>query len=313
MVLKSDAINEAIAELKTLRDMLRWGVSQLESAQLHYGHGTDNAWDEMLSIIAYALHLSPEINPKLLPARLTRSEKKIIAELLQKRINERTPLPYLTRQAWFAGLSFYVDERVLIPRSPLAELIQNQFSPWIEETAIKNILDLCTGSGCLAIACAQAIPEAQVDAVDISVDALTVAKINVERHVLHEQVNLIQSDLFKAIPARKYDVIISNPPYVDVQDMATLPQEYKHEPALALAAGDDGLIIVKRIIVHAKQYLADHGVLIVEVGNSEIALVEQFPQVPFTWLEFACGGDGVFLLTAAQVKHYAHLFENNHV
>lgn len=311
MLLTTEMTDEAVIELNTLRDMLRWGISQLEAAQLYYGHGTDNAWDEMLGLIAYVLSMSPEINPRLLPARLTRREKQAITRLLQKRINERVPMPYLTKQAWFAGLSFYVDERVLIPRSPLAELVENQFIPWINPEHVENILDLCTGSGCIAIACAHALPDAHVDAVDISADALAVAKINIEQHAMQNQISLIQSDLFKTVPAKKYDVIISNPPYVDANDMSTLPKEYTHEPILALAAGHDGLTIVKRIIAEAQHYLTDQGILIVEVGNSESALVEQFPQMPFTWLEFARGGDGVFLLTAEQVKSYAYLFGND--
>jgi len=290
-----------IRSLLTIRDYLRWAVSRFNEASLFFGHGTDNAWDEAVALILHVLHLPPDIDPKVLDGRLTLTERHTVFDRLQRRIQERTPAPYLTHEAWFAGLSFYVDDRVLIPRSPLAELIESHFQPWIDPDRVRNILDLCTGSGCIAVASAQAFPGATVDATDISNDALAVAKINMLRYSLEHQINLYASDLFEALPHKKYEVIISNPPYVDAFEMAELPPEFQHEPALALAAGKDGLDIVKRILFDAKKYLTPHGILIVEVGNSEHALIEQFPNVPFTWLEFQRGGGGVFLLTHEQL------------
>lgn len=297
-----------VDELITIGDYLRWGVSRFIEANLSYGHGTDNAWDEAVAIILHALHLPHDINPQIFTARLTRSEKEQVIALLQKRIEQRIPAAYLTNEAWFSGLKLYVDERVIIPRSPMAELIENGFMPWANNLEINNILDLCTGSGCIAIACAQAFPDAEIDAVDISDEALEVARINVARYHLQNQVNLIQSDLFASLPAKKYDIIISNPPYVDKQDMQALPQEYSYEPALALAAGEDGLTIVKRILSQADRFLSPQGLLFVEVGNSEAALIEQFPEIPFTWLEIERGDDGVFFIAARDLKKYLHLF-----
>ncbi len=294
-------INEAITELRTIRDMLRWAVSRFNAAQLFYGHGTDNAWDEAVALVLHTLHLPLDVDPKIIDARLTQSERCAIAELISRRILDRVPAAYLTHKAWFAGLAFYVDERVLIPRSPIAELIEQQFSPWIESQDVNNILDLCTGSGCIAIACANYFPDAQVDAIDISKDALAVAKTNCDQHQVTEQVNLIESNLFEKINNKKYDIIVSNPPYVAAAEMQALPKEYQHEPALGLAAGNDGLDIVKHILKQAKQHLTPHGILIVEVGNSEEALIKQFPDLPFTWLEFQRGDGGVFLLTAEQL------------
>lgn len=294
-------IDEAIVELVTVRDLLRWTVSQFFAANLYYGHGTDNAWDEAVALILHALHLPPDIDPQIIDARLTSTERRKIGRLVLRRIKERLPVPYLTHEAWFAGLSFYVDQRVLIPRSPIAELIEQNFSPWITEEKINRVLDLCTGSGCIAIATAFAFPYAQIDAADISADALTVAKMNVERYRLADRVNLLESDLFGALKDEKYDIIVSNPPYVSVEEMTELPPEYHHEPALGLAAGTQGLDVAVQIIQNAKKHLTPHGILIVEVGNSEEALIERFPQLPFTWLEFQRGDGGVFLLTAEQL------------
>lgn len=297
----SRIIEEAVIELMTLRDMLRWSVSQFYSAKLFYGHGTDNAWDEAVTLCLHALHLPPNINPQVIDASLTAAERRKIAKLIMRRVKERIPAAYLVQEAWFAGLSFYVDQRVLIPRSPIAELIERHFSPWAIEENVADILDLCTGSACIAIACALAFPEARVDAVDISSDALEVAKMNVERHKLNADVTLIQSDLFTNLPAKQYQIIVSNPPYVSAEEMAELPEEYQHEPALALAAGQHGLDIVMKILQQAKKYLTEEGILIVEVGNSEIALKKLLPQVPFTWLDFDRGGGGVFMLSAEQL------------
>jgi ribosomal protein L3 glutamine methyltransferase len=297
------AINkDVIDELSTLGDFVRWGASRFNEAGLYFGHGTDNALDEAFQLVTHALHLPHGIPPYMIETRLTREEKQAVLALLRKRLETRLPAPYLTHEAPFAGLTFYVDERVLIPRSPIAELIEAQFEPWIDPERVENILDLCTGSGCIAIASALAFPFAAVDATDLSADALDVAQINVERHAVDDQVSLVLGDLFQGLEGRKYDVIISNPPYVDAEDMAALPEEYRHEPEFALAAGADGLDIVHRILAQAADHLNEQGILIVEVGNSAAALVEAYPDMPFTWLEFEHGGQGVFLLTRGQLS-----------
>ena len=289
-----------MTELYTIRDVIRWSVSQFNEAGLFYGHGTDNAWDEAVALVLHSVHLPHDINPAVLDARLTTSEREKLFKLIQRRVQDRIPVAYLTHEAWFGGLPFYVDERVLVPRSPIAELIENQFQPWVSEP-VQTILDLCTGSGCIAIACAKAFPDSTVDATDISPDALAVAKMNVLRHQLEDQVQLIQADLFDGLPPKQYDLIVSNPPYVNSIEMAELPAEFHHEPELGLAAGQDGLDCALRILQKAKQYLSSNGILVVEVGNSEYALAEKFPEIPFTWLEFQRGGGGVFLLTAEQL------------
>lgn len=293
-----------LTDLVTIRDFLRWAISRFNEAGLSYGHGTDSAWDEAVGLILPTLHLPHDIDRSILDARLTQAEREQVYKLIQRRISERLPVPYLTHQSWFAGLSFYVDERVLIPRSPIAELIENQFEPWIAADKVHTILDLCTGSGCIAIACAKAFPESTINASDISADALAVAKINVLRHDVADQVTLHQANLFADLPPQKYDIIVSNPPYVDAADMAALPAEYLHEPNMGLTAGKDGLDIVLKILQEAHQYLNPQGILIVEVGNSEYALAEKFPEIPFTWLEFQRGGGGIFLLTAEQCPHH---------
>jgi len=298
-------------ELQTIRDFIRWSVSCFNEKGLTFGHGTETAWDEAVALILHSLYLPHDINPVVLDARLTEIEREKLIKLISQRINDRIPVPYLTHEAWFAGLSFYVDERVLIPRSPIAELIEKEFQPWIEHHAITHILDLCTGSGCIAIACAHAFPNAHIDASDISEEALAVAKMNIIRHQAEDQITLYPSNLFSSLPTKQYDVIVSNPPYVDAEDMSTLPPEYLHEPKLGLAAGKSGLDIVLKILQHAPQFLSPQGILIVEVGNSEQALSEKFPDVPFTWLEFERGGGGVFLLTQKQLLDYQHLFNTN--
>lgn len=297
--------DEAILELETIRDMLRWIVSQFYAGNLFFGHGTDNAWDEAVALVLHALHLPPDINPQVIDARLTVNERRKIVRLALRRIKERIPSAYITHEAWFAGLPFYVDQRVLIPRSPIAELIEQHFSPWIAEENISRVLDLCTGSGCIAIVCALTLPDVKVDAVDISQEALEVAKLNVEKHHVKEQVRLIHSDLFAELKQEKYDIIVSNPPYVSTTELAQLPEEYHHEPALGLAAGSEGLDFAIRILREAANHLTENGILIVEVGNSEEALVERYPQIPFTWLEFQRGGGGVFLLIKAQLEQAA--------
>lgn len=289
-----------INELFTIRDVIRWAVSKFNENGLYYGHGTESAWDEAIALVLHILHLPHEINPTILDARLTNSERDLIDKMIQRRIIERIPVPYLTHEAWFAGLPYYVDERVLIPRSPIAELIENRFQPWLEHE-ISHILDLCTGSGCIATACAKAFPECTINASDISADALAVAKINILRHGVEDQIHLYQANLFNGLPHQKYDIIVSNPPYVNAEEMSELPPEFHHEPKLGLEAGQNGLDIVLHILRNAQQFLNPQGILIVEVGNSEYALDEHFPDIPFTWLEFQRGGGGVFLLTEKQL------------
>lgn len=297
-------LNAAPLELVNLRDLLRWGFTQFNKADLFYGHGTDNAWDEIIYLILASLKLGPTLNPAFLAARLTLAERRLLVERIRQRVNERIPSAYLVNEARFAGLSFFIDTRVLIPRSPMAELIEQQFSPWIREARINTILDIGTGSGCIAIACAYALPKARVDAVDNSKEALAVASINVAAHKLQGQVNLIQSDLFQNLSRRLYDIIISNPPYVDEEDFANLPLEYRHEPAVALAAGRDGLDFIVQLLKQAVKYLKSNGILIVEVGNSKDALIHRYPQIPFLWLELECGDAGIFLLTQEQLTRY---------
>jgi ribosomal protein L3 glutamine methyltransferase len=299
--LAGDTQAEVLAEFCTVQDLLRWGFSQFQRAKLFYGHGTDNGWDEIIYLVLATLKLGPRLHSQWLAARLTREERVQIIQLIKKRIEERLPTAYLVNEAWFAGLSFYVDPRVLIPRSPLAELIQRQFSPWVAAYNVDSILDLGTGSACIAIACAYAFPHARIDAVDYSAEALEVAAINVAQHKLDQQVTLIQSDGFKKLAGRHYDIIVSNPPYVDQEDFAQLPAEYQHEPALALTGGTDGLDFIVHILTDAKSFLRKDGLLVVEVGNSKSALVARFPQLPFIWLEFEHSDAEVFILTKEQL------------
>ncbi|GAA0519357.1 50S ribosomal protein L3 N(5)-glutamine methyltransferase [Tatumella terrea] len=293
-------VDEAVNELHTIQDMLRWAVSRFSAADIWYGHGTDNPWDEAIQLVLPTLYLPPEFPEEMYLARLTRSEKNRIVERVIRRVNDRVPVAYLTNKAWFCGHEFYVDERVLVPRSPIGELISQRFAGLINHTP-ERILDMCTGSGCIAIACAYEFPEAEVDAADISADALAVTEQNIESHGLMHQVTPLRSDLFREIPPVKYDLIVTNPPYVDAEDMDDLPNEYRHEPELGLAAGSDGLVLVQRILANAADYLSEDGVLICEVGNSMVHMMDQYPDVPFTWLEFEHGGDGVFMLDRQQL------------
>lgn len=290
--------------LRSLRDWVRWGASRFEANGLCYGHGTDNALSESLALVLHALHLSHDLPSEYLDARVTPREGERILALLHRRIEERVPLAYLTRTAWFAGLEFFVNENVLVPRSPIAELIESRFEPWLAADEVTSVLDLCTGSGCIAIACAYAFVEATIDAADISPSALEVARVNVERHQLADQVNLVQSDVFAGLGGAQYDLIVSNPPYVGSSEMEELPEEYRHEPALGLEAGEEGLDIAVRILGDAASHLRPSGVLVMEVGESAAALSRRFPDVPFLWLEFEHGGSGVLLLTAEQLDEY---------
>lgn len=296
-------------ELKRILDMMRWAYSYFNTSDLYYGHGHDNPWDEAHQLVLSALALPVDAPESLYQSRLTLVEKQRICELVKQRLGLRKPVAYLTNSAWFSGLEFYVDERVIIPRSPIGELIQAGFTG-ILRTEPKRILDMCTGSGCIAIACAKRFPNAEIDAVDLSIDALNVAEINIERHQLNEQVFPMQSDLFESLPQDHYDLIITNPPYVDREDLDSMPEEYHHEPKMALGSGEDGLDITKRILARATDYLSDNGVLVCEVGNSMVHLIEQFPSVPFNWLEFQHGGLGVFSLTREQLIAHRHLFNS---
>jgi len=290
-----------LTQLQTIRDVTRYAVSEFNAAQLYFGHGTDNALDEATALVLHILHLPHDLPGHFMESRLLLSEKQAILALIERRIQERIPVPYLIKEAWFAGLQFYVDERVLIPRSPLAEVIEQHFEPWVDTSRVKNILDLCTGSGCIAIACAYAFPEAVVDASDISEDALAVAKMNVERHALSERVNLIHSDLYSNLIDKRYDIIVTNPPYVDQAELAGMPKEYFHEPVLGLAAGTDGLSLITPLLQQAKKSLNPGGVLIAEVGASQQAMMNKFPEIPLLWLDFKHGGEGVFVITKAQL------------
>jgi ribosomal protein L3 glutamine methyltransferase len=288
-----------------VRDLISRGARRLARANVFYGHGTDNAVDESAALVFHALNLSHDAAAAIYSKRVTDAARKRAEALITRRIDERIPAVYLTNETWFAGLPFYVDPRVLIPRSALAELIERRFTPWIDPPRVKRVLDVGTGSGCIAIAAAMAFPGARVDAVDISKEALEVARINVQKHRLGRRVRLVESDHFSGlsnISAQTYDIIVSNPPYVGAREMRTLPPEYRHEPRVALAAGDTGLDSVRVLLREAGRYLRPSGLLVVEVGNTETAVRRAFRDLPFVWLDFERGGGGVFLLTAEQLR-----------
>lgn len=283
------------AALRTIRDLVRWGASEFGRAELHFGHGTDNALDEAFHLVTWALKLPHELPAPYLDAVLTDAERRTVLKLLKNRVRTRKPAAYLTGEAWFAGLSFIVDKRVLVPRSPIAELIENRFEPW-SRTPPARILDLCSGSGCIAIACAMAFPEAAVDAVEIDLGALKLLQQNIARHQVEDRVRAVRSDLFRALGDARYDLIVSNPPYVPEARWRAMPREYGHEPKLALAAGTDGMDIVKRILKEAPDHLTDSGVLVCEVGGSVPEFEKRFKKIPVVWPEFERGGDGVFVI-----------------
>jgi len=300
----------AIDELRSVGDLIRWGSSRFSEAELFFGHGTDNAWDEATALVLHGLYLPHDAHPRVLDSRTTHAEREAVIALLQRRINDRLPAAYLTGEAWFAGLQFRVNQHVLVPRSPIAELIEASFEPWLGGLPLQRIADLGTGSGCIAIACALTFPEAEVDAVDISPEALQVTRENIARYDLEQRVNALQSDLFEALPGRVYDLIVSNPPYVDQAAMDALPTEYHREPELGLAAGELGLDIVERMLAEAAAHLSEDGLLVVEVGNSAAALEQRYPSVPFEWPELEHGGHGVFVLSAAQLREHADELTN---
>ncbi|MFT4938170.1 MAG: ribosomal protein L3 glutamine methyltransferase [Paraglaciecola sp.] len=304
---------EVTDDLDSILDIVRWSVSRFNQAGLHYGHGTDNPWDEAVSLVFQLLHLPQNMaqqnGEQIFHARLTRSEKSLIAEMVMRRVQERIPVAYLTNQAWFCGLPFYVDERVLVPRSPYAELINKRFDCWLDNEP-KSILDLCTGGACIAIALAYAFEQAQVDAVDISPDALQVAEMNIAEHQLTHRVFPLQSDLMTALQGQKYDLIVSNPPYVDEEDMADLPDEFRHEPELGLAAGKDGLDLVHNILLQAPEHLTDDGWLFVEVGNSQVHMEVSYPDLPISWVDFEHGGHGIFAINKSALVKFWHSQDN---
>ena len=296
------SIPEPLQVLTTIRDFVRWGSSEFLRNELSFGHGFVNALDEARYLVLHALSLPFDLPDGYFDATLTLAERVQVIEILQLRINSRQPTAYITRESWFCGLRFYVDERVLVPRSPLAELISNHFEPWIDSNQVNRVLDLCSGSGCIAIASKYQFPDATVCASDVSRDALEVAAINLEQHELSDHIKLYESDLFNAIPAQEFDVIVSNPPYVDAEDMAGLSAEFKCEPELGLRAGEDGLLLVDRILAQAGEYLSEHGVLFIEVGNSQAALEQKYDFLPMTWIDLEYGGGGVCCIHAQDLK-----------
>jgi len=287
----------------TLRDVLRYAVTRFNAAHLCFGHGNSDAFDEAAFLLLHALHLPLDKLEPFLDTRLLPDEIDVLLHMIDRRVTERIPAAYLAHEAWLHGYRFYVDERVIIPRSFIAELIPSAFAPWIDDPeAVTDILELCTGSGCLPIMLADAFPNAHIDAIDIDPDALDVARRNVNDYGLAKRIHVIESDLYARVPQKEYDLIVSNPPYVNTDSMNALPPEYRHEPQLALAGGADGMNLVRKIITDAGQRLSENGVLIVEIGHERGYAQAAFPELEFTWLSTSAGDDMVFLLTADQLK-----------
>jgi ribosomal protein L3 glutamine methyltransferase len=293
---------KSLSALSTIRDFIRWGSSEFNRSELTFGHGFATAFDEAKYLVLHQLALPLDWPDDYFDCVLTDSECAQVIQILQQRVKSRQPVAYITRESWFCGLKFYVDERVLVPRSPIAELIANHFEPWVDSDRVHKILDLCTGSGCIAIASQYMFEDAEVFASDISLDALEVARINCREHNLDDILTLYQSDLFDSIPAQQFDVIVSNPPYVDAEDMADLSAEFLFEPNVGLAAGDDGLVIVDRILADAGNYLSEQGVLFIEVGNSQQAMMRKYEFLPITWIDFEFGGTGVCCIQQNDLK-----------
>ncbi len=288
-------------ELSTMIDFMRWGASQFVAARLSFSHGMSSPLDESVYLVLRSLNLPVDTPDVYWESKLTKSEKEVVISNLKKRIDLKIPAAYIMQEGWFAGLQFYVDERVLVPRSPIAELVEAQFTPWVNPDEVESVLDLCTGSGCIGIACAYAFPMADIDLADISKDALEVARINVEQHDAAQTVSVIESDLFNALEGKQYDIIVSNPPYVDAEDIDGMSAEFQHEPKLGLSSGNDGLDCTRQILKQAANHLTDEGILVLEVGNSQYALAAEYPDLPFQWIDFERGGDGVFILTKTQL------------
>lgn len=295
--------------LETVADFVRWGGTLFSKAELFFGHGTDNAFDESKVLVFFALKLPVKVPAKYWQARLTQPEKQAVTDLFKRRIESRKPAAYLTGEAWFAGLRFIVNEHTLVPRSPIAELIAQRYAPWVEADEVTDVLDLCTGSGCIGIASLEAFPNAEIDLVDISPEALAVAQQNIDLYELNDFVYAIESDLFSALDGKQYDLIVSNPPYVDAIEMDALPEEFLQEPRLGLEAGEDGLDLVRKILAQAAAHLKDDGVLIVEVGVSQYYLEEAYPELPFYWFEFAHGGEGVFAIQKSELVVFQELLD----
>lgn len=284
--------------LQTIRDWLRYAVSRFENSDIFFGHGTDNSYDEAVWLVMSALHLPHDTLENFMDARLTNEENQHLAALIEKRVTAHVPTAYLVKEAWLRGYKFYVDERVIVPRSFIAELLENGLQPWVEfPEMVESAADICTGSGCLGILLAEAFPNAHIDAVDISPDAIAVSNINIKRYGLEHQVQAVQSDMFAALKGRKYDVMISNPPYVDAPSMTQLPAEYRNEPQLALGSGDAGLDHTHILLSQASGYLNDGGILLVEIGHNRDALHDAYPELAFTWLDTSGGDQFVFMLT----------------
>lgn len=293
---------------QTIGDALHYCCDALENSDVYFGHGTDNAWDEAVQLVLFAAGLPLDCDDSVLLQPLPDTTQERLQALLQRRISEHLPLPYLTKRAWFAGLQFRCDRRAIIPRSPMAELILNDFQPWYSGESPRRILDLCCGGGCIGLAAAYYFPDAHVDLLDIDRAALELARENAILLGLQERVTILQSDVFAALQDVRYDLILSNPPYVDALDLASMPAEYHHEPERSLGSGADGLDLTRQILQCAGAFLKDDGLLIVEVGNSWPALEEAYPQVPFTWVEFEHGGEGVFALSARELQEYSTSF-----
>ena len=294
--------SSAVDELRSLRDLLRWTLSQFSAHELRFGHGSDNAWDEAVYLLLHSLHLPLDTLEPFLEANTTRAERERFVHLVSRRCTERVPAAYLTNEAWLQGFRFRVDERCIVPRSPISELLVKQLDPWVEDPEmVDSVLDLCTGTGCLAILSALAFENALVDAVDLSKDALSLAQENIDDYQLNDRVTAIESDLYNALPDTQYQIIISNPPYVNEHSMQDLPEEYQHEPTLALAGGTDGMDLVRRILEGAPDFLAPKGLLVLEIGNEYQNFIEAFPELDPVWLSTENAEDQILLLTREQL------------